>query len=75
MKRSLEERAKSDVFLRAAMLHGRDQGWNEFQTLEYLVEFMLDMKDELFEDKLNAARLSTTPTGFILEDGYRLISS
>lgn len=59
MNITLEEKAKSDCMLRAAMYAGRAQGWTETQTLQNLVEILLNLKDEAFQEKLEELRRST----------------
>ena len=39
--------------LRQALLAGRANGWTENETLQNLVEILLNLKDEAFQQKLD----------------------
>lgn len=48
-------RIRNDHFLSLAMQRGRDAGLSEHDTLRKFVMYLLDLKDECFQRKLDEA--------------------
>ena len=57
-------RARNDALLHAALKIGNAANMNELEIFERLVNYLLDLKDEAFQEKLTKAMLSPTPFSY-----------
>lgn len=65
MSGDMVTKLEKDAFLNCAIRMGRMQGWSYQETLEKLVLAMLEVKQEVFDNKVSHAAMSTCPKGFI----------
>ena len=54
-------RAIHDAFLCKALVEGTSRGFSHEETFEKLVHVLLDIKDEVFQEKLLEAAMSKEP--------------
>ena len=61
------KRARNDFILNAALKHGHAHNLNELEIYERLVHLLLDLKDEIFQARLDKLKVSLEPLVLSLE--------
>ena len=61
---NFKSKVRNDYLLNYAIQKGREAGFSEEKTLRMFIDWLLDLKDECFQEKLEAAMNQPAPNIF-----------